>query len=125
MTDQATVAYVALWMAGISFGLYVLDAILTWIRRPAVGDAVSKAAAATQRTVTPSIEEITKLIESISKLTDSLTKASPSLVSLVGAIFFLTIAAYSVHPAVVPSPSTTQEKPAVTEPATKQPAARQ
>jgi hypothetical protein len=127
MTDQGGVAYVALWMAGISFALYAIEAVLTWIRNPAaaMGDAVTKAAAATQRAEAPSIDQIAKLIEALSKLTDSLTKASPSLVSLVGAIFFLAIAAYTVHPVAAPSQPAAQERSAAIDPPTKQPVPRQ
>jgi hypothetical protein len=127
MTDQGGVAYVALWMAGISFALYALEAILTWIRKPAaaMGDAVTKAAAATERAEAPSIDQIAKLLEALSKLTDSLTKASPSLVSLVGAIFFLAIAAYAIHPAAAPSPPAGQERSTAVDPPAKQPVPKQ
>jgi translation initiation factor 2B subunit (eIF-2B alpha/beta/delta family) len=95
-------------MAATSFGLYVLETLIgLFRRRPASPDpAVTKAAAdAIQRAQVPSVSDITKLIEAITKFTDSLTKASPALVSMIGAIFFLSIAAYSS------TPSTASNKP--------------
>lgn len=40
-----------------------------------------------------SLEDMAKLIEALAKLTDSLQKAGPMIASLVGAIFFLLLAA--------------------------------
>jgi hypothetical protein len=88
-----TVAYIALILACVAFGLYVAQVIFQ-LFKPAtppkdfLADLKAKAADAP----TATIPEITALIQAFVALVDSLFKAGPILTSLIASMFFMAIA---------------------------------
>jgi hypothetical protein len=85
-------------IAGITcFILYIVTAALDLLKKPdsATQTATHQAVAHLVAKPEVSIDDVTKLAEALSKLTDSLSKAGPALTSLIGAIFFMAIAALS------------------------------
>lgn len=94
VTDAQTVTHLALWLSGLSFAVYVVEAAYALFSKP-VREARNAARDATRNMLQAqaSIDDVTKLAEALSKLTDSLAKAGPALTSLVAAVLFLGIAA--------------------------------
>jgi len=87
------VCVVSLSMAGITFALFVIAALVQLFRRPAplvrptpgggIGAGVQQQAL---------IEDMAKLVEALGKLADSLTKAGPTVVAFTATLAFLLVA---------------------------------
>ncbi len=98
---EVSVTTVALVLGIISFLLYIAEAIAALRSKPiaaAKRTAENAAALAAPAAKPPSLDELTKLLEALSKVTDSLSKAGPSLTSLIAAVLFIAIAAWSSNP---------------------------
>jgi hypothetical protein len=65
MSDASLVATVALWMAGISLALYIIEALFAMYKTPvaSAGAIGAKAADTANKAAAPTIEDVSKLVE--------------------------------------------------------------
>jgi hypothetical protein len=116
MDGAAWVIRITLAMSMICFILYVLQSF-GFFSPKSVTQAKDMAEKA--KGLTPaSVPEVTELLKATAALADSLGKIGPAVTSLIGAIFFATIAALATHalpgtePKPTPPPKTTSTPPA-------------
>jgi hypothetical protein len=99
MTDTHLIVIAGLWLAGLSFLIYVIETVVALRVKPvAESKEVAKQAGMRAGLVAdnipkPTIPEFTALMEGLAKLIDSLSKAGPALTSIAASILFLLIAA--------------------------------
>ena len=94
MNDLHTVTMVALGLGIASFLTYLVEVVVA-LRSPAADPKAVTANAMLALDAVPTVDQATKLLDAISKLTDSLAKAGPALTSLIAAVLFLFVAAFS------------------------------
>ena len=99
MTDSHLIVIVGLWLASLSFLIYVIETVVALRVKPvAESKEVAKQAGMRAGLVAdnipkPTLPEFTALMEGLAKLIDSLSKAGPALTSIAASILFLLIAA--------------------------------
>jgi hypothetical protein len=99
MTDAHLIVIAGLWLASLSFLIYVVETVVALRAKPVaeskevVKQAGMRAGLVADTIPKPTLPEFTALIEGFAKLTDSLSKAGPALTSIAASILFLLIAA--------------------------------
>jgi hypothetical protein len=95
MTLRDIVTIAALVLSGLSFALYVAEAVQAMRDKTAASIKNAAAKASLALGDVPTVADLTRLLDAISRATDSLAKAGPSLTSLIASVLFLAIAAVS------------------------------
>jgi len=96
MANDTLVTWACVIAGGLCFLMYLVATAVAIPIRPMVAKAhVASHAKLLMAAPEISVDDVTKLMDAGSKLTDSLSKAGPAATSLVGAILFFAIAAFS------------------------------
>jgi hypothetical protein len=89
--DLSSVADTAVWLSKVSFGAFVVLAIIDVILKIMKHDVVPKAVAMAATAEGPQIDP-SKILEAAAKLAEAMAKAGPALSALIASLVFLAIA---------------------------------